>query len=596
MTIRDGAPSSEMGLDQFIRDRQESDLSQGVCSFRVQALIHGVHNKLGDPNNTSQTSARTADPAGVFTSDSTLALNRLGELGEDWSIYGEESGEPGEVVQRLYFSGPSLDGHLRVMPAFTLIEKANEDGCSVSICHLAEADGFDWSIVATGADEARPVTTNQLLADKPQTNAAVLDSLLILLSSTSDKTGAHAEASDLVEVLHLEELWQIVSPSIPTINGRFASLEANRTPPLANVLDNIKTWVALSGTPTEKTIEIGDHRELRFTMGVTGLIQVESLQTNLGTKPRIDHLGSLVCTDTGDIHFVDPADQSGQTAEPVVSEIIGWGEKAFEVPDMVADPELTQRVNDMVHDVLTTVSRQKQAKRFNRRLEEIVEQWRADRSGRMNPPLRLGSIDISSLGEGTYFADHSYRGLLSADVQANKSQDVFFSPKVGEDRPRLYDCTVQGARSAFEGIIGDRLAAEDCVTAFHLSDVTRSVAHRVTHAFERAEAKDCVAQSCYDAFSYGLSTDCLATYCFVTFDDAHTRSRGLYTDYCYDTYRFGKVGEAIIETNQLHRRTIVRLTPHHRAAKSFDPIPESDTARHVVRRRFFNGLNKILEW
>lgn len=149
----------EPTLIGFLEELESTDLSQGVCSRRVQQLIHSIHSQIYNMTASELVEAKVHNPTTALSKNRNLYP--VGDTLGEWRLLASEEGEPGEVIQRIYIAKavPS-DGLLQAVHAFTLLERANNDGCSVSLFNLGLVEDLDWKTVATQADETRPITIN----------------------------------------------------------------------------------------------------------------------------------------------------------------------------------------------------------------------------------------------------------------------------------------------------------------------------------------------------------------------------------------------------------------------------------------------------
>src|SRR5690606_42043972 len=66
----------------------------------------------------------------------------------------------------IYFAKSNLAGQWEALPVFLMLEKANEQDCSVALClPAADPTDLEWGVVCTKADEGRPVTIDESLKD-----------------------------------------------------------------------------------------------------------------------------------------------------------------------------------------------------------------------------------------------------------------------------------------------------------------------------------------------------------------------------------------------------------------------------------------------
>lgn len=514
--------SPDLGLDQVLQGVDALDYNQGVCSTRVQGIIFEVHKTEKQPKTIT-----IGDPATqLHTTAPVFGIGRTDY--DEWRLFADETGEPGEVQQTIYVAKANTDGEWQAIPLFKMLEKANDTGCSVSLClPAADATDLEWGVICTSADEARPVTVDESLKDIPQTNAEVLDKLMLVLKGERDLAQL-----DLVETLHVEELHQRAFPK-KLITERFAqpSTETQRTL-LAKKLRAIGAWTVLAATQSSQSAPLKEGQSLRYTPLSPDSTQVDRVTSNLGTTERVMPLGHITHPkDEAPLFVADPEIESHFTDRSVY-EIIAKAAQSYEIPDVQTDPEVTAAINDLIANLIANVRPAEHAEMFNARLDEIIKQWKNKDGSTYNTKgincLDLGILDISSLGKGVYMGSGLSLQTLRfrAQVLANKAQSVF----VGGNSSypiRIFDCSVEGAVMAFENVVGYDLYAKDCHSAFINSQVQRSVAQNAKRAFEGGFAIGCIAQSCDVAFDNLLVEHSMAIDCGQAFTELHTDSRDL---------------------------------------------------------------------
>lgn len=522
-------PANDLGEIFDIID--QSDLNQGICSPRVQKIIYQVHKSS---TLVDHRTVHAGDPTTGLAKEQLAFALSLSRDNSNWRLFAQETGEAGEVVQTIYFAKPNDDGEWEAIPAFTMLEKANETHCSVSLTLPATIEDLEWGIVSTSADEGRPVTAEESLKDTPQTNAKTLDELLQIVQGKIT-----IQQSGLLQTLHMEELLRraFPKPEADTSAQTFAvaSHETKRTF-LAKHLRAIGEWSLLGAQPVvkERDAQTGTGQVLRFTSIDADLTQVDRVIKNLGTKEKTMPLGYVRVTPVEDVLeplFISDASIAKYVGQELEEQILTSAEQAYAVPELTTDPELTASISTLIAEILATKRPDEHADAFNSQLNNLLRARtkKIDHHNR-NSVLSLGTIDLSRLGPGTYVSvSDGYK--LSAHIVANKQQSVF--ERDGYYVGQLIDCSVRGAHVAFKNITGKRLVAQDCYSAFSGCTVSDSVAEDTVYVFTKSgSATGCIAQNCYQAFDQIKVQEAIAVHCQKAFTQIEKSSENLFAILC----------------------------------------------------------------
>lgn len=484
----------------------------GICSLRVLRVLHAVNEYVGDEADEVEAYCNSFEHK--FSDKGLTVLGTSRTSGGLTLAADERVFEDGVISQNVFL----LDHRTKAaLPLWRLIEEPPESpNCSRSIFWPALAgDDMDWSQVVTSRDERAAMNLEQSVQADPITNASVLE----LLQDALKKEDSLPALNKLLELVKARELWTHNIVGIdPFTDGEYAS-SRNVPDLLYQEARRRMTWLALGqGKYAASTPYTPQPDSLvRFTLDPTEdsdrmAVSVEFM--GLGTNgSRHQPLGSLVIHEAmrNEPEFVVGGDNRAPVGE--AKQVTGYAEAALNVPEFVQSEQLTANINRILQQVARG---ERDVQHLDKHIHDAVLYIRSDLHHDVDNVvnLDLGEFDIRGLEISTLFGLLPACSLYRATVYADETQDVFAVPSGQFTNLDLYDCTVTGAKSAFNGRV---LGARGCV------------ANDVQFAFENVRsAKDCVAVGAVRAFhGHGNYTGNLAEGCDEAFE-AHGRNDAIF--------------------------------------------------------------------
>ncbi len=483
--------------------------TNGVCSMLTLEAINDVHQNA--TGKTEKLAVTTLD-TGVSEIVNAQAFEPTARIKDGWVEGVLVANHIDEATSQLFFK---FDYGSKAILLWQLTENDPKTGrCSESwFLPASQSHEIDYSLVMTPMDEARPASAEELVSEKPMTNAVVLKQLIECLNGRNNNLGELIKLKEL-----LGETKNIIQPELHT----YSEVDD----PLVRHLGKISGLAALAETAVTKSHKFNDETSISLEFSPEGRVDVSATHHDLGKNGLSTSMGSIV------LRGQQLLGEYGGVEAP---EPIELARAALEIPEIIVDEQLQQLIQEEIRDgeelEIVDFNIIKHIREYRRRLngwtmQDSTNSAEYNEAGAYRPGdpiIDIGSVDFRSLRYGGREEVFQNAMGLKAEVYLGRYNQVFTGASY------LYECTVIGGAEAF---YNSRYILRSCHKPSQASlfsgsfqsanYISECIVDGATSAFNNAkQVVDSLAVDCSSAFSEASTTRCVAIGCRNSFYEAN---------------------------------------------------------------------------